>query len=417
MPEVLEPGQGLSLLVGDLRRRGEEAGLAAVGVAPATPMEATRRILVERKAAGLSGDMQFTYRNPARSTDPGRILPGAAALVVAAWPYGRAERASGPSGSRPKGRVARYASRDHYADLRSALGQLAQVLQEAGWRARVVADDNGLVDRAAAERAGLGWFGKNSNILMPDQGSWFLLGSVVTDAPLPPDAPVADGCGSCRRCLSSCPTGALVAPGVLDARKCLAWLLQATGVFPIEYRVSLGNRIYGCDDCQDVCPANRLAAKMSGGDDGRTALATGEQTEVDLLSMLSEDGESLLANYGRWYIPQRDPRYLRRNALIALANVADGWHPEVEATLARYLDEPDELLRAHAVWAALRLGRRDLIADRPGLGTDRSPLVREELAHQSAITVAPQIQRPDLTRARCRGSARITSEAVPPSRR
>ena len=186
------------------------------------------------------------------------------------------------------------------------------------------------------------------------------------------------------------PDGGLVAPGVLDARKCLAWLLQATGVFPIEYRVSLGNRIYGCDDCQDVCPANRLAAKMSGGDDGRTALTTGEQTEVDLLSMLAEEGESLLANYGRWYIPQRDPRYLRRNALIALANVADGWHPEVEATLARYLDEPDELLRAHAVWAALRLGRRDLIADRPGLGTDPSRLVREELARQSAITVAPR---------------------------
>ena len=208
VPEVLEPGHGLTRLVGELRRCGEEAGLAAVGVAPATPMEATRRILVERKAAGLSGDMQFTYRNPARSTEPGRILAGATALVVGAWPYGGADRATKPSGSRPKGRVARYASRDHYADLRTALGYLAQVLQEAGWRAHVVADDNGLVDRAAAERAGLGWFGKNSNILMPGQGSWFLLGSVVTDAPLPPDEPVADGCGSCRRCFSSCPTGA-----------------------------------------------------------------------------------------------------------------------------------------------------------------------------------------------------------------
>ena len=139
----------------------------------------------------------------------------------------------------------------------------------AGWRARVVADDNALVDRAAAERAGLGWFGKNSNILLPGAGSWFLLGSVVTDAPLPTAAPVGDGCGSCRRCLSACPTGALVGPGVLDARRCLAWLLQATGVFPFEFRVALEGRIYGCDDCQDVCPANRLVARVGGSGNGQ----------------------------------------------------------------------------------------------------------------------------------------------------
>jgi epoxyqueuosine reductase len=396
VPEVSARGQDLPGLVEELRRRGEEAGLAAVGVAPATPMDKTRHILEERRAAGLSAGMQFTYRNPARSTDPGRILPDAAALVVGAWPYGPgpkiAERAApGPkgalaSGPRPQGRVARYASRDHYADLRTALCRLAGVLNEAGWRTRVVADDNALVDRAAAESAGLGWFGKNSNILLPGQGSWFLLGSVVTDAPLSPGAPVADGCGSCRRCLGSCPTGALVAPGVLDARKCLAWLLQATGDFPIEYRALLGDRIYGCDDCQDVCPANRLAAKMWSADDGRPGAGTGEQRQVDLLAMLSEDSPALLAKYGRWYIPQRDPRYLRRNALIVLGNVADGGHPEVEATLVRYLDEPDELLRAHAVWAALRLGRRDLIASRPGLATDPSRLVREELAREHAVT-------------------------------
>ena len=250
-------------LVGELRRCGEEAGLAAVGIAPATPMEATRRILEERKAAGLSANMQFTYRNPARSTDPSRLLPGAAALVVGAWPYGGQAAVRSPPDGRPKGVVARYASRDHYADLEGALRKLADVLKRAGWQARVVFDDNALVDRAAAERAGIGWFGKNSNVLLPGLGSWFLLGSVVTDAPLPVGTPVEEGCGPCTRCLGSCPTGALVAPGVLDARRCLAWLLQAPGVFPFEYRAALGGRIYGCDDCQDVCPANRLAARLS----------------------------------------------------------------------------------------------------------------------------------------------------------
>ncbi|HTT91125.1 MAG TPA: tRNA epoxyqueuosine(34) reductase QueG [Acidimicrobiales bacterium] len=434
-----EPLQGLGELAERLRQRGEQAGLAAIGIALATPMEATRRILEERKDAGLSADMQFTYRNPTRSTDPRRALPEAAALVVGAWPYGEAsredwdnehisvpgiDRGRSPVGpDRPQGRVARYARRDHYLDLRKALGQVATELTGAGWRARVVADDNALVDRAAAERAGLGWFGKNSNILLAGRGSWFLLGSVITDAPLPASAPVEDGCGSCRRCLTSCPTGALVAPGVLDARKCLAWLLQATGVFPVEYRAALEGRIYGCDDCQEVCPVNRLAARMADDSHGeRTNQANGrikvaaaaadvavaqaepaepaqpakvqqapeggpagQEAEVDLLDLLSNDDESLLARYGRWYIPQRDPRYLRRNALIALGNVADGHQPEVEETLGRYLDDPDELLRAHAVWASFRAGRHDLVAARPSLLGDQSPIVRQELARQADV--------------------------------
>ncbi|HXR21956.1 MAG TPA: tRNA epoxyqueuosine(34) reductase QueG [Acidimicrobiales bacterium] len=366
-------------LVGELRRCGEEAGLAAVGVAPATPMEETRRILEERKAAGLSANMQFTYRNPARSTDPRRVLAGAAALVVGAWPYGGQAAVRSTRGGRPKGAVARYASRDHYADLEGALSKLADLLKRAGWQARVVFDDNALVDRAAAERAGIGWFGKNSNVLLPGLGSWFLLGSVVTDAPLPVGTPVEEGCGPCTRCLGSCPTGALVAPGVLDARRCLAWLLQAPGVFPFEYRAALGGRIYGCDDCQDVCPANRLAARLAASEGNSEQSPKADEAEVDLLEMLASSSPALLARHGRWYIPERDPRYLRRNALIALGNVGDGQSPDVQATLERYLDGPDDLLRAHAIWAAIAAGRRDLVTSRPTLGEDPSPLVRYEL--------------------------------------
>jgi epoxyqueuosine reductase len=198
---------------------------------------------------------------------------------------------------------------------------------------------------------------------------------------------VGDGCGSCRRCLSSCPTGALVAPGVLDARKCLAWLLQAAGVFPFEYRAPLGGRIYGCDDCQEVCPPNRVAARSAPVPNRRSVNTAVEATHVDLLELLSASDLSLLDRYGRWYIPQRDPRYLRRNALIALGNVAEGSQPEVGATLARYLDGPDDLLRAHAIWAAVRAGRQDLVSRRPGLLDDPSPIVRDELAHQSQVPV------------------------------
>jgi epoxyqueuosine reductase len=380
------------VLAQHLRLHGQQAGLAAVGIAPATPMDATRQALEERKAAGLSATMQFTYRNPERSTDPSRLLPGAAALVVGAWPYGGGPVAPRSAASRvghgeaaPKGMVARYAGRDHYADLKAALGELAGVLHQAGWLARVVADDNALVDRAAAQRAGLGWFGKNSNILLPGRGSWFLLGSVVTDAPLPADAPVEDGCGACRRCLGSCPTGALVAPGVLDARRCLAWLLQAEGVFPFEYREALGARMYGCDDCQDTCPANRAAAGLGGGSGAGAGLQVAEEGAVDILGLLRADDAALLARYGRWYIPRRDPRYLRRNALIVLANVGDGGAQGVEQSVCHFLCGPDEMLRAHAVWAAVRVGRRDLLAQVPGLEDDESPMVQDELRRLDEI--------------------------------
>lgn len=335
---------------------GRSAGLVAVGITDATPFEDTRQVLEERKAAGLAADMQFTYRNPARSTDPQQALRSAQSLVVGAWPYPAglpADHATLGSG-RPQGEVARYATSDHYADLRGALGAMAQVLIDAGHVARVLADDNALVDRAAAHRAGIGWFGKNANILVPGHGSWVVLGAVLTDARLPVGSePVSDGCGPCRRCMDGCPTGAIIAPGVVDARRCLAWLVQAPGIIPREVRVALGGRIYGCDDCQEVCPPNRRL------DD--SALVTAGRL-VDLIGLLGAGDDELLERHGRWYVAERNPAYLRRNALVALGNVADGNDPQVVAALVGHLAHPEAVVRAHAVWAARRLGRDDLVA-------------------------------------------------------
>ena len=211
---------------------GRRAGLCAVGFCRAEPFSDSAQVLHERKQAGLHGGMQFTYRNPDRSTDPARLVPGAAALVVGALEF-RAESPDRPDDGSPYARVAAYAQADYYTPLRAALEAVAEALRAEGHRAVVSADDNGLVDRAAAHRAGIGWWGKNSNILLPSSGSLVVLGAVVTDAPLVPadPEPVADGCGSCRRCLDGCPTGAIVAPGTVDARRCLAWLVQADGVF------------------------------------------------------------------------------------------------------------------------------------------------------------------------------------------
>jgi epoxyqueuosine reductase len=336
---------------------GRDAGLDAIGIAEARPFDRARRVLAERKAAGLHGGMAFTYRNPARATDPARSLPGARALVVGARSYHRA-RPAPPADGGPWAAVAAYSWRDHYAPLRAALGQVAVRLRAEGYRTRVLVDDNALVDREAAHRAGIGWFGKNANLLLPGLGSWFVLGSVVTDAPLPPDdAPVPDGCGSCTRCLPACPTGALVEPGVLDARRCLAWLLEAPGSFPVEFRPALGDRIYGCDECQAVCPPNRTAERHR----PPPPAAADDEPWVSIVELLDLDDDTLVARFARWYVPQRQARYVRRNALVALGNVGDGADPEVERVLCRALASDDPLLREHAAWAAERLGRRDLL--------------------------------------------------------
>ncbi len=369
------PGETAAPLTRALVDLGRRSGLSAVGVTRARAFADTRRDLVERKRRGLAAGMQFTYRNPDRSTDPARILPGARALVVGAWDYAgppepeaaRPERPDSapppPPGAPPRGGVARYARRDHYASLRSALSVMAGHLRSLGWRATVLCDDNALVDRATAHRAGLGWYGKNSLFFLDGRGSWFVLGSVVTDAPLRPTAtsgppPHGKGCGSCSRCSTSCPTGALAEPGVVDGRRCLAWLLQAPGSFPEEHRRALGPRLYGCDECQRVCPVNRVVGR-------RRAAASVEpdagEEGVDLLELLAASDDALMAAHGRWYIPQRDPRYLRRNALVVLGNVGDGRDAATEAALRRWLGVDDPMLVEHARWAARQLGRDDLL--------------------------------------------------------
>jgi epoxyqueuosine reductase len=328
-----------------LCRLGTEAGLDAVGVAAATVFASTREILHDRRAQGQHGDMAFTYRNPERSTDPSRVVADAAAIVVGARTYLRAEADAARGPGSPGGTVARYAWVDHYAPLRAALGVVADRLRADGWRAVVVSDDNALVDREAAYRAGLGWYGKNANLLLPGRGSWFVLGSVVTNAPLEPARePVADGCGACHRCIDACPTGAIVAPGVVDARRCLAWILQRPGSIPVEFRVALGDRLYGCDDCQTVCPPNVRFGRAE-------AIEADADPTVDLVELLDGDDADLLARHGRWYIAGRDPRWLRRNALVALGNVGDD---QADPVLVRYRDGDDDVLAEHAAWALRR---------------------------------------------------------------
>jgi len=367
---------------------GKSQGLAAIGVCDASPFVQTRQVLEQRRDQGLNADMAFTYRNPARSTDPSVSLPGVKSMLVAAYRY---ETALPKPPEQPSARVARYATADHYEQLRFALGKIAEMLIAAGFRALVLADDNALVDRAAAVRAGIGWYGKSSNVLLPGEGSWFLLGSVLTDALLPVnEQPLEDGCGSCQRCLDGCPTQAIIAPGVLDARKCLAWLLQAKGDFPQEYRQALGDRIYGCDECQEVCPPSRRSDIKTRPLGGQLDTPQVPGTWLDLHWLLSASDEDLLATVGRWYIPAREPRYVRRNALVVLGNSQQPLNADLQQLLERFLDDPDDLLAAHAAWAALQLGLAGLL-DQP-TRSSRSVILAERAEYLAAKqTATPSI--------------------------
>ena len=344
--------------------RGLANGIDRIGVAPATVMQRARETLHSRKAVGLHDTMQFTYRNPDRSTNPDAAVPNAKAMIVGACSYST-ETPDEPS--ELSARVARYAWADYYESLRKGLSFVAEVLQADGWHAKVFVDHNALVDREAAYLAGLGWYGKNANLLISGAGSFFVLGSVITDAPLVVnERPVGDGCGACKRCLDSCPTNAIVEPGVIDAAKCLAWLVQKPGVFSREYRVALADRVYGCDSCQEVCPPTiRL---------GITARPTTVRPWIPILNMLNMDDAQLLESVGQWYIADRNPVWVRRNLLIVLGNIGNADDEGVRNAVQRFCSHAEPMLRAHAIWSAARLGLHQFIPQ-----TDEDPIVKEEL--------------------------------------
>jgi epoxyqueuosine reductase len=353
--------------VASLRALALKFGLDQMGIAPASVMHRARAALLQRKQAGLADSMQFTYRNPIRSTEPASAVAGAQALVVAARSYVLAQPEPGDG---PMGSVARYAWVDHYEPLRIGLQAIVRRLRADGYKAVAFADDNSLVDREAAWLAGLGWFGKNANILLPAAGSFFVLGSVITTAPLPAAVePMADGCGACTRCIDGCPTAAIVAAGVVDAGRCLAWLLQRPGVFPRQFRVALGDRIYGCDECQLVCPPTIRFERNTTPNESKHA-----QAWVPLIDMLCASDDALMQSFGRWYLADRNPVWLRRNALIALGNVGSASDTRVHEVLQRYLGHAEPMLRAHAVWAAAQLGCHHMLA-----ATDPDPIVTDEL--------------------------------------
>jgi epoxyqueuosine reductase len=325
----------------ELRRLGDELGLDAIGAAPAAAYVQTERHIRERRARGLFADMRFTMARPEESCHPELLLDGRARTVVsAAYCYW----APDPDERLP-GRLPRYTWHDGYAVLRERLDELGRRL---GGDYRVLVDANQHVDHEAAARAGVGFYGKNTMLITRRHGSWVVLGTLVTDTPVEATPPLELDCGSCRLCVDACPTGALDQPGTLDASRCLSYWTQAPAAVPEDYRGELGAMVYGCDVCQDVCPWNRGVEKRRGGQEAGEAY-------VSLVDWLETQGDDLRSRYERLYVPRNDPRWLRRNALVAAGNV--GGEAE-RAAVERYAAGDDELLAEHARWALARMDER-----------------------------------------------------------
>jgi len=328
----------------ELRRVAEELGLDVVGAAAVAPYEETERHIRERRERGLFGSMRFTMAQPEVSCHPEGLLDGARTVVSAALCYytpGRAPEAG-------EGRLPRYAWRDHYALLRERLDALGRRL---GGDYRVLVDANQHVDRAGAERSGVGFIGKNTMLITRTHGSWVVLGTLVTEAELEPTEPVLPGCGSCTLCVDACPTGALDEPGVLDSTRCLSYWTQTAGELPDDVMDALEDRVYGCDICQDVCPWNTGVEKRR----ATEPLPEGAAPTVSLAEWLTRDEDELAAELDRLFIPRNDARWLRRNALVALGNVGS----EADAPLLEpFLDDDEPALRSVARRAATRIAER-----------------------------------------------------------
>jgi epoxyqueuosine reductase len=316
----------------------EELGIDVVGVTRAEPYLETERHIRERRARGLFADMKFTMAQPEVSCHPETLLPGARTVVSAALCYYAPEPAPEPG----QGRLPRYTQRDAYAELR---GKLEQLGERIGGAYRVLVDANQHVDREAAARSGVGFYGKNTMLITRRYGSWVVLGTLVTDVELETTPPLDADCGDCTLCIDACPTDALDVAGTLDATRCLSYWSQAPAPMPVEYREAMGAQVYGCDICQDVCPWNRGVEK-------RRADEQPGEAHVSLLEWLTLDPGELRRRYDRLYVPRNDGRWLRRNALVAAGNVGGEAELPVVASLA---EDEDEVLREHAEWALERM--------------------------------------------------------------
>ena len=347
-------------LAGDaIKRLALELGFDACRITTAAP-PATANHFLSALERGDHGEMAWLARNAEKRVDPDRVLPGARSLVVLAISYARPEsdsvHASRSVPTTPVGVVARYARHADYHDVLAGplrtLSDAINALGPADTRSLWYVDTGPILERDLAQRAGIGFAGKHTNLISRTLGNWFLLAEILTTLELTPDSPEVNRCGTCHRCLDACPTGALPQPFRLDARRCISYLtIENKGPIPEEFRPLLGNRIYGCDDCLAACPWNRFARE------GRL-MRESVRTDLDqpeLIDLLSLDDAGFRSRFTGTPMLRSKRRGLLRNVCVALGNTGNS---HAIPALERAALDPEPLIASHAAWALGQIHRR-----------------------------------------------------------
>ena len=336
-----------------VRQWGLELGFQQVGFAD-TDLATAERDLDQWLAEGRHGDMEWMGRHGRKRTRPDELVPDTRSVIVLRMDYLPADATPLDDllGQPDKACISRYAiGRDYHKTLRNRLKKLAQKIEaEIGaFGYRVFTDSAPVMEKPLAAKAGLGWIGKHTNLLNRHAGSWFFLGEIYTDLEFSPDQPVRDHCGSCRECIDVCPTQAITAPYQLDATRCISYLtIELKGSIPVEFREAIGNRVYGCDDCQAVCPWNRYAHFTSEDDfQPREDLDAGS-----LVELFGWDEDTFLRRTEGTAIRRIGHERWLRNLAVGLGNAPTS--PAVVAALQSRLDHPSAIVREHVEWALSR---------------------------------------------------------------
>ena len=363
-------------LTEEIKSHAGHLGFDLVGVTTAAP-PGHGAYYAEWIEQGMAGEMAYLGRQIEKRQNPGQILPNARSLVVVAMNY-RCPDPDPALDDTHRGKIAQYARGDDYHEaMKERLQALLLFIRDRAGRAvegRAYVDTGPVLEREFAVRAGLGWFGKHTNLIHKRVGSWLLIGEILLDIELDQDQPAADHCGTCTRCIEACPTDAIVEPYVVDSRRCISYhTIELKGAIPTAYRAAMGDRVFGCDDCQEVCPWNRRAPLS-----GHSAFIPRPWNEMPgLIEMLGLTPEEFRTRFRGSPIKRTKRRGLLRNAAVALGNTKD---PEAVPALADSLADDEPLVRGHAAWALGNVGGDRALAElKRARKTEEDPWVIEEI--------------------------------------